>query len=54
MNLSTKCNCCIKEDVCSLKDEYQNTVEIIKQYGNENIELSLKCKKFSSKEKVKK
>ena len=22
MNLSTKCNCCVKEDVCGLKGDY--------------------------------
>lgn len=53
MNLSTKCNCCIKEDVCSIKEEYQKQVEDIKNsIHNDNIEYSIKCRKFSSGQSI--
>ena len=53
MNLSTKCNCCIKEDVCKIKENYIKQVktierELAKLTNNENIEYSIKCKKFNS------
>ena len=49
MNLVIKCNCCIKEDVCSIKEEYLRQIKDIKQaIHNENIEYSIKCKKFNS------
>lgn len=55
MNLSTKCNCCIKEDVCNMKAEYQDTETAIKKcIKNENIEVSIKCNKFSSKRETRK
>ena len=53
MNLSTKCNCCVKEDVCKIKEDYIKQVKTIeetmkKSINNENIEYSIKCKKFNS------
>ena len=48
MNLVTKCNCCMKEDVCSIKEEYLKQIEEIKQIiHNDNVEYSIKCKKFN-------
>lgn len=53
MNLSTKCNCCLKEDVCSIKGEYQKQVEAIKSViQNENIEYSVKCKRFNAGQSI--
>ena len=49
MNISTNCNYCIKGDVCRYKDEYQIGSNDIKNQliGNEIIEVSIKCTKFS-------
>jgi len=53
MNLSTKCNCCIKEDVCNIKEDYIKQVEEIKNViHNENIEYSIKCKKFNAGQNI--
>lgn len=49
MNLSTKCNCCIKEDVCKIKEKYQEKENKIKEYTDIDIEVSVKCNKFSPK-----
>ncbi len=50
MNISTKCNCCIKEDVCKYKADYiRNKDNIIGAIDNEDIvEVSIKCKKFNA------
>lgn len=52
MNISTKCNCCIKEDVCKYKEDYirdrNNILGSIEK--EEIIEVSVKCKKFSARE----
>ena len=47
MNLTTKCNCCIKEDVCSKKADYQTNVERIRgDVFSEVLEASITCKSF--------
>lgn len=50
MNISTKCNCCIKEDVCKYKEDYiKDRNNIIGSIEKEEIvEVSIKCKKFSA------
>lgn len=55
MNISTKCNCCIKEDVCKYKADYiRNKDNILGSIVNEDIiEVSIKCKKFSANQGVK-
>lgn len=52
MNISTKCNCCIKEDVCRFKEDYiRDRNNILGSIENEEIiEVSIKCKKFSARE----
>lgn len=47
MNISQKCNCCIKESVCKYKTEYQSDCEKLKQFIQSSpIEISIKCKEF--------
>jgi hypothetical protein len=47
MNISQKCNCCIKESVCKYKTEYQCDCEKLKQFIQSSpIEISIKCKEF--------
>lgn len=50
MNISTKCNCCIKEDVCRFKEDYiRDRNNILGSIEKEEItEVSIKCKKFSA------
>lgn len=45
MSTSTKCNCCIKEDVCAIKDDYIADCERIKAaIASSATEVSIKCK----------
>ena len=53
MNLIQKCNCCIKEDVCNIKEKYEQRVEEIKKYTDTDVEVSIKCNKFASASNVK-
>ena len=61
MNISTKCNCCIKEDVCKIKEKYENAVKnvlecnvslddghpaYLKLKDADFIEVSIKCPKM--------
>lgn len=47
MNISQKCNCCIKESVCKYVVEYQLDCERLKQsIQGETTEISIKCKEF--------
>ena len=50
MNISQKCNCCIKESVCKYKVEYEQDCERLKNaiIGG-TTELSIKCKEFMPK-----
>ena len=50
MSISTKCNCCIKEDVCRYKEDYiRDRNNILGSIEKEEIvEVSIKCKKFSA------
>ena len=64
MNISTKCNCCIKEDVCNIKSKYENAVKKVLECNvslsdgqNEThhlkdvdyLEVSIKCRKMFPK-----
>ncbi len=50
MNISQKCNCCIKESVCKYKIDYECDCERIKQaIHGDTAEVSIKCKEFVSK-----
>lgn len=62
INLSAKCNCCLKQDVCKFQSEYTNGIaailnssystgesdgfEIVK--NSKLIEVSIKCTKFAA------
>ena len=60
INISTKCNCCIKEDVCKYKQEYEDAVESILNAGwnssdggyftqlrdSQIVSVSIKCNKI--------
>lgn len=46
MNISQKCNCCIKEDVCRYKERYKSDCENIKRETSDITEVSIKCKYF--------
>lgn len=46
MNISQKCNCCIKEDVCRYKEQYVSNCESIKRATSAITEVSIKCKHF--------
>ena len=48
MIISTKCNCCICEDVCKYKEEYQREVNRVKELClNKNlIDLKIDCLKL--------
>lgn len=49
MNTSTKCNCCVKNDVCKFVKEYEDTCEEIKKVADGNVaEYSVKCKYMSA------
>ena len=45
MIISTKCNCCICEDVCKYKEEYQKEVNRIKglELNKNLIDLRIDC-----------
>lgn len=50
MNISQKCNCCIKESVCKYAIEYQCDCEHLKQsIQGRTTEISIKCKEFVAK-----
>jgi len=59
MNISTKCNCCIKEDVCKYKNDYEAAKKAILDTtwetsrggiatlkGSQIISVSIKCDKM--------
>lgn len=47
MNISQKCNCCIKESVCKYATEYKCDCERLKQsIQGSTTEISIKCKEF--------
>ena len=47
MNISQKCNCCLKESVCKYKTDYQCDCERLKQSIQcSTTEISIKCKEF--------
>lgn len=50
MNISQKCNCCIKESVCKYKVEYEQDRENLKKsIIGRTTEISFKCKEFMPK-----
>ena len=66
MNISTKCNCCVCEQVCAYKQIYENGVKAILntniQYGNgafcelrnyPHIEVSIRCPHMVTRTPVK-
>lgn len=54
MNISTKCNCCIKEDVCKYKEDYiRDRNNILGSIEKEEItEVSIKCKMFKAEQQT--
>ena len=49
MNLSTKCNCCCKEDVCAAKDDYKADIGRIKEaIKSDATEVKIHCKHFAA------
>ena len=48
MNISQKCNCCIKESVCKYKVEYETDCASLKNtiIVSRTTEISIKCKEF--------
>ena len=47
MNISQKCNCCLKESVCKYAVEYQCDCERLKKsIQGSTTEISIKCKEF--------
>lgn len=51
MNISQKCNCCIKESVCKYVIEYKLDCERLKQsIQGCTTEISIKCKEFAPQE----
>lgn len=51
MNISQKCNCCIKQSVCKYSIEYQLDCERLKQsIQGETTEISIKCREFTPQE----
>ena len=50
MNISQKCNCCIKESVCKYKVEYEADCANLKNtILGQTTEISIKCKEFTEK-----
>ena len=50
MNISQKCNCCIKESVCKYKVEYVHDCESVKRAMiGSTTEVAIKCKEFVPK-----
>ena len=47
MNISTKCNCCLAENVCKFKEQYNQArkeiADIAKGYGLSIVEVIIKC-----------
>lgn len=51
MNISVKCNCCCKENVCKYKLSYENDCVLIKSViYNPTTEVSIKCSEFIPKQ----
>ena len=50
MDISQKCNCCIKESVCKYKVEYEHDCKslVLNKQGR-TTEISIKCKEFTAK-----
>jgi hypothetical protein len=47
MNISSKCNCCCKENVCKYKEQYiADCKAIIEAIHGETTEVSIKCKEM--------
>ena len=50
MNISQKCNCCIKESVCKYKVEYDRDRENLKNaIVGRTTEVAISCKEFTAK-----
>lgn len=52
--MNTKCNCCIKEDVCNFKETYIKNVEDIKKVAHAKLTISIRCPYFSTRENYRK
>lgn len=53
MNISQKCNCCMKESVCKFTIEYQSDCERLKQsIQGSTTEVSIKCTEFVAKSQI--
>ena len=53
MNTSTKCNCCCKEDVCAIKDDYIADCRRIKDaIISEATSVSISCRHFAAHSRV--
>lgn len=52
MNLISKCNSCVKEDVCKFKEQYtRDTKNILDSIESKELtEVSIKCKKFNAQQ----
>ena len=49
MNISQKCNCCIKESVCKYKVEYEHDCRsLVLNISGKTTEISIKCKEFAA------
>lgn len=47
MNISAKCNCCVKNDVCKFTKEYETACAEFKKVSEGTVaEFSAKCKYF--------
>ena len=50
MNTSQKCNCCVKENVCKYKVEYEHDCRnLVSSIVGKTTEISVKCKEFMPK-----
>ena len=50
MNISQKCNCCAKEEVCKFTEEYQaDCKRLVQNISGRSTEINIKCKYFSNK-----
>ena len=50
MNITQKCNCCVKESVCKYKVEYEfDCKQLVANITGKTTEISVKCKEFMPK-----
>lgn len=50
MNISQKCNCCIKESVCKFKEEYEaDCKRLVINISGRSTAISVTCKEFMAK-----